>query len=326
MRKGKIVGTGSYLPEKVLTNADLEKIVDTDDDWIVSRSGIRERHIAAKGEATSDLAYQASLKALEAASMNAGELDLIIVATTTPDLPFPSTAALLQHKLGAKQAAAFDLQAVCTGFVYALATADQYIRSGMYDKVLVVGAETLSTLVDWTDRTTCVLFGDGAGAVVLVANEEESGIISSHLHADGSKAELLYVPGGGSRNPISQDVIDNRLHYVKMKGNEVFKVAVTALGDSVIEALEANGLSGEDVDLLIPHQANLRIIKATAKRLKLPLDRVMLTVEHHGNTSSASIPLAMDAALKEGRIKDGSLILLDAFGGGFTWGSILIRW
>lgn len=326
MIRGKIVGTGSYLPEKVLTNSELEGMVDTDDEWIVSRTGIRERRIAADDEATSDLAYQASIKALEMASMDAGKLDLIIVATTTPDLPFPSTAALLQHKLGARKAAAFDLQAVCTGFIYALATADQYIRSGMYKKILVVGAEVLSSIIDWQDRSTCILFGDGAGAAVLVANEGESGILSSHLHSDGSQAELLYVPGGGSRQPISQEVIDKRLHYISMNGKEVFKVAVTALGDSVIEALEANGLEGEDIDLLIPHQANIRIINATAKRLGLPLDKVMITVDRHGNTSSASIPLALDAAVREGRVRSGSLILLEAFGGGFTWGSILIKW
>ena len=326
MIRGKIVGTGSYLPEKILTNSELEGMVDTDDEWIVSRTGIRERRIAADDEASSDLAYQASIKALEMAAIDAGELDLIIVATTTPDLPFPSTAALLQHKLDARKAAAFDLQAVCTGFIYALATADQYIRSGMYKKILVIGAEVLSSIIDWQDRSTCILFGDGAGAVVLVANEGESGILSSHLHSDGSQAELLYVPGGGSRQPISQEVIDKRLHYISMNGKEVFKVAVTALGDSVIEALEANGLEGEDIDLLIPHQANIRIINATAKRLGLPLDKVMITVDRHGNTSSASIPLALDAAVREGRVRSGSLILLEAFGGGFTWGSILIKW
>ncbi len=326
MTRGRIVGTGSYLPGKVLTNADLEKMVDTDDKWIVTRTGIRQRHIAAAEESTSDLALEASTKAIEAAGVKAEDLDLIIVATTTPDYIFPSTASLLQHKLGAKKAAAFDLQAVCTGFVYALATADQYIRSGMYQKILVVGAEVLSRIVDWEDRTTCVLFGDGAGAVVMVAHDGDSGILSSHLHADGSQSELLYVPGGGVKNPISQELIDNRLHYIRMKGNEVFKVAVTALGDAVVEALESNGLKAEDIDILIPHQANVRIINATAKRLGMPLDKVMITVDKQGNTSSASIPLALDAALKEGKIREGALVLLDAFGGGFTWGSVLMRW
>lgn len=326
MIRGRIVGTGSYLPEKILTNADLVQMVDTDEEWILTRTGISERRIASKDQATSDLALNAANEALSAASIKAEEIDLIIVATTTPDLPFPSTATLLQHKLGARKAAAFDLQAVCTGFIYALSTADQFIRSGMYKKILIVGAEVLSRLVDWEDRGTCIIFGDGAGAVVMVASEGENGLLSSHLHADGSQSELLYVPGGGSRTPISQELVDSRQHYIKMKGNEVFKVAVTALGDSVTEALEANNLKGEDIDLLIPHQANIRIINATAKRLGLPLDKVVVTVDKHGNTSAASIPLALDAAVKGGRVNEGDIILLDAFGGGFTWGSVLIKW
>ena len=326
MTRGKVAGTGSYLPEKILTNADIVQMVDTDEEWIVTRTGIKERRIASKEEATSDLALNAAKKALAAASIKAEELDLIIVATTTPDLPFPSTAALLQYKIGAKKAAAFDLQAVCTGFIYAMSTADQYIRSGMYKKILVVGAEVLSRIVDWEDRNTCILFGDGAGAVVMVASEGENGVLSSHLHADGSQSELLYVPGGGSRLPISQELLDSRQHYIKMKGNEVFKVAVTALGDSVTEALAANKLKGEDIDLLIPHQANIRIINATAKRLGLPLDKVVITVDKHGNTSAASIPLALDTAVRGGRIDEGDIILLDAFGGGFTWGSVLMKW
>ncbi|MBE9536980.1 MAG: ketoacyl-ACP synthase III [Proteobacteria bacterium] len=326
MTRGRIVGTGSYLPEKILTNADLVQMVDTDEEWILTRTGIRERRIASKEQATSDLALNAAKKALEAASIGAEEIDLIIVATTTPDLPFPSTAALLQHKIGAKKAAAFDLQAVCTGFIYALSTADQYIRSGMYKKILIVGAEVLSRLVDWKDRGTCIIFGDGAGAVVMVASKGHNGVLSSHLHADGSQSELLYVPGGGSRLPINQELVDSRQHYIKMKGNEVFKVAVTALGDSVTEALDANNLKSEDIDLLIPHQANIRIINATAKRLGLPLDKVVITVDKHGNTSAASIPLALDTAVREGRVNEGDIILLDAFGGGFTWGSVLIKW
>ena len=326
MVRGRIAGIGSYLPERVLTNAELEQMVDTDDEWIVTRTGIRERRIAGRDEATSDLALHAAREALDSAGLGPEELDLIIVATTTPDFPFPSTASLLQGKLGATGAAAFDLQAVCTGFVYALATADQYIRSGMYRKVLVVGAEVLSRVVDWKDRTTCVLFGDGAGAVVLVPDSGERGVISSHLHADGRQYDLLYIPGGGSREPISHEVVDERLHYVKMKGNEVFKVAVTALEETVVEVLDANGLKGDDIDLLVPHQANIRIINATAKRLGLPPERVMITVDRHGNTSSASIPLALHAAVKSGRVDDGALILLEAFGGGFTWGATLIRW
>lgn len=326
MKRGRITGIGSYLPEKVLTNADLEKLVDTDNEWIVARTGIRERRIAAKEEATSDLAYNAARDALKSAGVRAEELDLIIVATTTPDFTFPSTASLLQGRLGATGAAAFDLQAVCTGFIYAVATADQYIRSGMYDKILVVGAEVLSRIVDWKDRSTCILFGDGAGAVVLEAEEGERGILSSHLHADGNQYDLLYVPGGGSRQPISHELVDSRLQYVKMKGNEVFKTAVTALENTVIEALEKNGLKGEEIDLLVPHQANIRIINATGKKLGLPPDKVMITVDRHGNTSSASIPLALHEADKENRLKEGDLVLLEAFGGGFTWGSVLIKW
>lgn len=326
MLTGRITGTGSYLPEKVLTNADLEKMVDTDDDWIVTRTGIRQRHIAADDEATSDLAFYAATEALDAAGVAAEEIDLIIVATTTPDYPFPSTAALLQARLGAVKAAAFDVQAVCTGFVYALATADQFIRSGMYRKILVVGAEVLSRLLDWNDRTTCILFGDGAGAVVLEADESERGIVSSHLHSDGSQYDLLYVPGGGSKEPLSRELLDSGRQYIRMKGNEVFRVAVTALESTVLEALEANNLKAEDIDLLVPHQANLRIINATGKKLGLSADKVMITVDRHGNTSSASIPLALCQAVKENRVKDGSLVLLEAFGGGFTWGSILLRW
>ncbi|MDT8317319.1 MAG: beta-ketoacyl-ACP synthase III [bacterium] len=326
MLTGRITGTGSYLPEKILTNADLEKMVDTDDEWIVTRTGIRERHIAADGEATSDLAFYAATEALASAGIAPEDIDLIIVATTTPDYPFPSTASLLQARLGADKAAAFDIQAVCTGFIYALSTADQFIRSGMYGKILVVGAEVLSSLMDWTDRSTCILFGDGAGAVVLEADESERGIVSSHLHADGSQYDLLYVPGGGSREPLSQELLDSGRQFIRMKGNEVFRVAVNALESTVLEALEENNLNAEDIDLLVPHQANIRIINATGKKLGLSADKVMITVDRHGNTSSASIPLALCEAVKENRVKEGSLVLLEAFGGGFTWGSVLLRW
>ena len=326
MKRGRIIGVGSYLPERVLTNADLEQMVDTDNEWIVARTGIRQRHIAGEDESTSDLALKAAEEALRAAGMRAAEIDLVIVATTTPDYPFPSTAALLQGRLGAVRAAAFDLQAVCTGFVYALATADQYIRSGMYTKVLVVGAEVLSRLVDWKDRTTCVLFGDGAGAVVLTADNGQNGILSSHLYADGNQYDLLYVPGGGSKLPVSHELLDNRLNYVRMKGNEVFRVAVTALESAAIEAIKAGGFDREEIDLFIPHQANIRILNATAKRLGLPPERVVITVDRHGNTSSASIPLALYRAINDGRINSGDIILSSAFGGGFTWGSILMRW
>jgi len=326
MIKAKIVGTGSYLPKKILSNRDLEQMVETDDHWIVSRTGIRERRIAADDEASSDLALYASREALESAGIAACDLDLIIVATTTPDFPFPSTASVLQGKLGAKKAAAFDLQAVCTGFVYALATADQYIRSGMYKKILVVGAEVLSRVVDWKDRSTCILFGDGAGAVVISAEKGPSGIISSHLHSDGTQYDSLFIPGGGSREPVSHEVVDKRLHYIKMKGNEVFKLAVMALEETAVKTLEENCLNSGDIDLLVPHQANMRIIKAMARRFGLPSEKIVITVDKHGNTSAASIPLALHSAVKEGRVKEGDLILLAAFGGGFTWGSTLIRW
>ena len=326
MLRSRIKGIGSYLPKNVLTNADLEQMVDTDNEWILTRTGIKERRIAEEGEATSDLAFKAATEAMDNAGVAPEEIDLIIVATTTPDFPFPSTAAVLQGRLGAVKAAAFDVQAVCTGFVYALSTADQFIRSGMYRKILVVGAEVLSRIIDWKDRTTCILFGDGAGAVVLEAEEGERGILSTHLHADGNQYDLLYVPGGGSRDPISHELVDSRQQYIKMKGNEVFRVAVNALESTALEALEYNGMTGEDVDLLIPHQANIRILNATAKKLGLPPERVVITVDRHGNTSSASIPLALHEAVKNDRVKDESIILLDAFGGGFTWGSVLIRW
>jgi len=324
--RSRIKGIGSYLPKNVLTNVDLEQMVDTDNEWILTRTGIKERRIAEEGEATSDLAFKAATEAMDNAGVAPEEIDLIIVATTTPDFPFPSTAAVLQGRLGAVKAAAFDVQAVCTGFVYALSTADQFIRSGMYRKILVVGAEVLSRIIDWKDRTTCILFGDGAGAVVLEAEEGERGILSTHLHADGNQYDLLYVPGGGSRDPISHELVDSRQQYIKMKGNEVFRVAVNALESTALEALEYNGMTGEDVDLLIPHQANIRILNATAKKLGLPPERVVITVDRHGNTSSASIPLALHEAVKNDRVKDESIILLDAFGGGFTWGSVLIRW
>ena len=326
MINGKIVGTGAYLPEKVLSNKDLEQMVDTDDHWIVSRTGIRERRIAADSEASSDLAMYASREALKNAGVAPGDLDLIIVATTTPDFPFPSTASVLQGKIGAKNAAAFDIQAVCTGFVYALAAANQFIRGGMYRTVLVVGAEVLSRVVDWEDRTTCILFGDGAGAVVLSAEAGTGGIISSHLNSDGTQYDSLFIPGGGSREPLSSDVLNKRFHYIKMKGNEVFKLAVKALEETAVEALEANGITSGDIDLLVPHQANLRIINAMAKRFGFPSEKVVITVDRQGNTSAASIPLALHGAVNEGRLKDGDMVLLAAFGGGFTWGSTLIRW
>ncbi len=314
----RIAGTGSYLPEKVLTNDDLTKIVDTSDEWIQSRTGIRERHIAAEGETTGDLGYHAAVRALEAAGIEPSQLDMVIVGTTTPDLIFPSTACLIQARLGANGAAAFDVNAACSGFLFALSVADKFIRSGDARHVLVIGAETLTRIVDWNDRTTCVLFGDGAGAVVLKA-DEDTGILSTHLHADGSKKELLW-------NPIGVSTGLDQPGKILMKGNDVFKYAVKALDSVVDEALQANGLDKADLDWLIPHQANLRIIEATAKRLEMPMEQVIITVDKHGNTSSGSVPLALDEAIRSGRVERGQLLLLEAFGGGFTWGSALLRY
>jgi 3-oxoacyl-[acyl-carrier-protein] synthase-3 len=318
----RIIGTGGYLPEKVLTNADLEKMVDTHDAWIRERTGIRERHIAAAGETTCDLAEHAVRRALEAADVIPAEVDLIIVATTTPDQVFPGTACLLQQRLGIQGCPAFDVQAVCTGFVYALAIADQFIRTGAARCALVVGAETLSRIIDWTDRGTCVLFGDGAGAVVLRAGDEP-GILSSHLHADGRYEPLLTVPAGISRG---YDQLQAGKATIRMLGREVFKVAVNTLGALVDETLQDSGLLQTDIDWLVPHQANYRIIEATAKKLNLPMERVVVTVGEHGNTSAASIPLALDVAVRDGRIKRGDTLLLEAFGAGFTWGSVLMKY
>ena len=314
----RIAGTGSYLPEKVLTNEDLAKIVDTSDEWIQSRTGIRERHVAADGQTTGDLGYNAALRALEAAGIEPSQLDMIVVGTTTPDLIFPSTACLIQARLGAAGAAAFDVNAACSGFLFALSVADKFIRSGDAKHILVIGAETLTRIVDWNDRTTCVLFGDGAGAVVLKA-DEDTGILSTHLHADGSKKELLW-------NPIGVSTGLDQPGKILMKGNDVFKYAVKALDSVVDETLQANGLDKSDLDWLIPHQANLRIIEATAKRLEMSMDQVVVTVDKHGNTSAGSVPLALDHAIRSGKVERGQLLLLEAFGGGFTWGSALLRY
>ncbi|ALN57045.1 MULTISPECIES: beta-ketoacyl-ACP synthase III [Lysobacter] len=319
----RIAGTGSYLPAQVVTNDELAKRVETSDEWIRTRTGIRQRHVAAEGETTVDLAYQASLRALEAAGTTPEEIDLIILGTTTPDLIFPSSACLLQHRLGANGCPAFDVNAACSGFVYALTVADKFIRSGAAKTVLVVGAETLTRMLDWTDRSTCVLFGDGAGAVVLKA-DSETGILSTHLHADGGKKELLWNPVGVSAGFKPEE--HNAGVRVLMTGNEVFKHAVKALDSVVEETLEANGLDRHEIDWLIPHQANLRIIEATAKRLDMPMERVIVTVDKHGNTSSGSVPLALDEAVRSGKVQRGQLLLLEAFGGGFTWGSALLRY
>ena len=312
----RIAGTGSYLPEKILTNADLEHMVDTTDEWIYTRTGIRERHIVADGQFTSDLALNAAKNAIEASGIQAADIDLIIVATTTPDKIFPSTACILQQKLGISGCPAFDIQAVCSGFVYAIATADNFIKSGAAKCALVIGAETFSRITDWTDRGNCILWGDGAGAVILQASAEQ-GIISTHLHADGQYEKMLHVPR--KNDPINPDTII-------MEGNAVFKMAVNTLDAIVDEALVANGMQKSDIDWLVPHQANIRILQATAKKLDMSMDQVVVTVDKHGNTSAASIPLALDVAVRDGRIKRGEIILMEAFGGGFTWGSVLIKY
>lgn len=319
MSYARISGTGSYLPERVLTNFDLEQMVDTSDEWIYSRTGIRERHIAGDRELTSDLATQAARQALSAASLEPEQIDLILVATTTPDRIFPSTACTVQQKLGiGNGGAAFDVQAVCSGFIYALATANNFIRARQAQRALVIGAETMSRVTDWSDRTNCILWGDGAGAVVL-EQSATPGVISTHLHSDGSYSELLRIQGGVSAGFDSACTIE-------MEGNAVFKIAVNTLDSIVDETLAANGMQKSDVDWLVPHQANIRIIQATAKKLGMSMDRVVATIEKHGNTSAASIPLALDYAVREGKIKNGETILMEAFGGGFTWGSALLRW
>jgi len=326
MIRSRIVGTGSYLPEKVLTNEELEKIVDTTDEWILTRTGIRERRITANGQASSTLATNAARRALEMAGVSPEELDIIVVGTVTPDMFFPSVGCLVQDALGAKKAVAFDLSAGCSGFVYGLSVADNFLKNGQYKKALVVGTENLSKVTDYQDRGTCVLLGDGSGAVVLVAEEGHQGILSTHLHSDGSYKDLLFQPGGGSRVPPTHESIDERLHYLKMDGNKLFKIAVKSLEDVVLEAIAHNNIKDSDIDLLIPHQANLRIIQAIAKRLNLPEEKVFVNIHKYGNTSSASIPIALDEANRAGRIQEDNLLLLNAFGAGLTWGSALVRW
>lgn len=317
--KSKIIATGSYLPQKFLTNSDLEKTVDTTDAWIVERTGIKKRHIAAENELTSDIAFEAAKKALENSGLKPEEIDMIILATTTPDLTFPATATKVQDKLNANSAFAFDIQAVCSGFVFAVATADNFIKSGQVKNALVIGADVLSRIVDWKDRNTCVLFGDGAGAIVLQATtEENSGIISSDLHSDGSLNDILKTSGGPSSNQKSG--------FIEMSGREVFKHAVDKMSKSVIAALAKANLKVSDIDLLIPHQANARILSAVANRLELSEEKIILTVENHANTSAASIPLALDYAVKNNRVKKGDLVVLEALGGGLTWGSIVLKW
>ena len=314
----RITGTGSYLPQKVLSNHDLEKMVDTNDQWIQERTGIKKRHIIADGETTTDLAFNAAKKAIEAAGIENTEIDLIIVATTTPTKIFPSTASLVQEQLGISGCPAFDIQAVCTGFIYALTVADKFIKSGSAKNALIIGAECLSRIVDWNDRNTCVLFGDGAGAVVLQASKE-TGILSTHIHSDGKYNGLLSVPTGPG------SIETDAKPYIEMQGNDVFKIAVRTLSSIADETLSANNLSKKDIDWLIPHQANIRIIAATAKKLGMSMKQVVVTVDQHGNTSAASIPLALDVAVRDGRIQRGETLLLEAFGGGFTWGSVLLN-
>ncbi len=321
MRCSKLIGTGSYLPEKVLTNEELELMVDTDHDWIMARTGIAERRIAAEDEFTCDLAEKASREAIGAAGISATDIDLIVVATTTADQVFPSTACLLQHRLGIEGPPAFDVQAVCAGFMFALDIADKFIRTGSASCALVVGAETFSRIIDWSDRRTCILFGDGGGAVIL-KSDNEPGILSTHLHSDGRFKDLLCVPAGISKN---YHAIQSGTAFTTMEGSEVFRWAVTAMAELVDETLEANSLSREEVDWLIPHQANVRIINAVGRRAGFPSEKVIVTVDHHGNTSAASVPLALDESIRNNTIKSGELVLMEGFGGGFTWGSALIR-
>ena len=326
MKRAKIVGVGAYAPPRVLTNAELEKMVETSDEWIVQRTGIRERRIAADNEATSDLALRAAQQAMERAGVEPGEIDFIVVGTTTGDMAFPTTANLVQHRLGCRNAGSMDLYAACAGSVYSLSVGAQYVQTGKYRTVLCVGAECLSRITDYTDRGTCILLADAAGAVVLRAAEDETGIIDTDLYSDGRYWELLYQPGGGARNPATHETVDKRMHYAKMKGNEVFKVAVRMFGEAAERILTRNGFTAEDLDLFIPHQANLRIIEAAVKRLKVPMEKVVINVDRYGNTGAASVYVAMEEAWSAKRLNAGDLVLLAAFGGGFTWGAALVRW
>lgn len=326
LRSVGILGTGSYIPENKVTNVDMEKIVDTSDEWIRTRTGIGARHFAADDEATSDLATKAALKAMEAAGITADELDLIIVGTCTPDMLLPATACLVQSNIGASGAAAFDLETACSGFIYGVEIARNFIASGMYNKVLVIGAEKLSSILNFEDRGTCVLFGDGAGAAVLGPVEEGKGILSSELGADGSRGMVLKVDAGGSRMPATEQTAKDRLHYLSMDGSEVFKFAVRIMGSSSLNVIEKAGLTLDDIDFLVPHQANMRIISSAAKKLKLPLEKVQVNLDEYGNMSAASVPVALDEALRNGKIKEGDKTVLVGFGGGLTWGACVIQW
>ena len=326
MKRAKIVGVGAYAPRRVLTNAELEKMVETSDEWIVQRTGIRERRIVDENEATSDLALRAAQQAMERAGVEPGEIDFIVVGTTTGDMAFPTTANLVQHRLGCKNAGSVDLYAACAGSVYSLSVGAQYVQTGKYRTVLCIGAECLSRITDYTDRGTCILLADAAGAAVLRASEGDSGIIDTDLYSDGRYWELLYQPGGGARHPATHETVDKRMHYAKMKGNEVFKVAVRMFGEAAERILVRNGFTAEDLDLFIPHQANLRIIEAAVKRLKVPMEKVVINVDRYGNTGAASVYVAMEEAWSGKRLNTGDLVLLAAFGGGFTWGAALVRW
>jgi 3-oxoacyl-[acyl-carrier-protein] synthase-3 len=325
-RTVSIIGTGSYVPERVLTNADLEKLVDTSDEWILARTGIRERRIAGENEHTSDLAAKAAERALENAGITANDLDLIIVATATPDMLFPSTACFVQKQIGAKKAACFDMSAACSGFLYALEIAQQFITSHTYNNVLVIGAEKLSSIVDWTDRNTCVLFGDGAGAAILRSRAGSHGVISTYMGSNGEYTDILSMPGGGSRFPITKENVDQRLNTIKMSGKEVFKHAVNAMHTAAMCALEQSGLRPQDLACIIPHQANMRIIEALATRMDLPMERFMVNLDRFGNTSAAAVAMALDEANRTGRMQIGDYVLLVVFGGGLTWASSVIQW
>jgi len=326
LQRVKISALGTYLPPRLLTNADLEKLVDTNDEWIMSRVGIKERHIVDKGVATSDLAAEAARRALAQRGIEASDLDAIIVATVTPDMMFPATACLVQDKIGAKNVWGFDLQAGCSQFVYALQVGAQFIATGAHKKVMVIGADVMSSIIDYTDRATCVLFGDGAGAVILEPADDDSGLIDFMHEVDGSGGCSLYMPGGGSLHPSSHETVDKKMHYVHQDGSAVFKFAVRKMSEACVDILKRNGLTGDDIDLMIPHQANLRIIHATAERLKLPLQKVIINIDRYGNTTGATIPLAMHTAIEQGKLKKGSLVLLAAVGAGFTVGTTLLRW
>lgn len=326
MTRARIIGVGAYAPKRILTNADMAKIVDTNDEWIVQRSGIRQRHIVDENEATSDLAVRAAQQALERANLAPEDIDFIVLGTTTPDMFFPTTANIVQTRLGCRRAGSVDLLAACAGSIYSLSIGAQYIQTGKYKHVLCIGAETLSRITDFTDRGTCVLLADAAGAAVLEATEEDRGIIDTDLYSDGRYWELLYMPGGGSRNPATRETVDARMHYAKMKGREVFKVAVRMFEEAAATLLERHGLSVKDVDLFIPHQANLRIIEAAVKRLDMPMERVFVNVDRYGNTGAASVYVALEEAVTTGRVTRGDLVLMAAFGGGFAWGAALIKW